>query len=85
MSFAPAHLAPAAAIAGFGFLTSDPQSSDVTWAFLTPVIVASTGLSTFFAPRGILGVRLDSFGGRGRRAAGSVEGIAEGRSALPRA
>jgi len=84
MSFAPAHLAPAAAMAGFGFLTSDPQSSDVTSAFLTPVVVASTGLSTFFAPRGILGVRLDSFGGRGRRAAGSVEGIAEGRSALPR-
>jgi len=80
MSFAPAHLAPAAAIAGSGFL-----SSDVTSAFLTPVVVASTGLSTFFAPQGILDVRLDSFGGRGRRAAGIVEGIAEGRSALPRA
>jgi len=83
MSFAPAHLAPAATIAGFGFLTSDPQSSDVTLAFLTPVVVASTDLSTFFAPRGILGVRRDSFGSRGRRAAESVGDIAEGSSVLP--
>jgi len=85
MSFAPAYLAPAATIAGFGFLTSDPQSSDVTLAFITPIVVASTDLSTFLAPRGILGVRLDSFGGSGLRAAGSVEEIAEGSSALPQA
>jgi len=85
MSFALAHMAPLAAIARFLFLSSDPQSSEVTSAPLIPFFMPSTDLSTFFALRGVVGFRLDRFGGRGRRAADIVEGISKGPNALRRA
>jgi len=85
MSFAPARQAPAAAITLFELLASEHQSSGVTSVALKLVVVPSTDLATNFEPRGGVEVRLDSFGGRGRRAAGSVEGIATGPVTLRRA
>jgi len=69
----------------FELLASETQSSGVTSAALKPVVVPSTDLATIIVSRGGVKVRLNSFGGRGRRAAGNVEGMATDPVTLRRA